>query len=156
MSGIEQEIKSKIEAAGVPLRDWDINIFRGALTRCNEAFIITGTERENRIKADPKSAEIIRPILRGIDIKRYQCRFADLWLINSHNGIKEKGIKPIDIDDYPAIKTHLDKHYPKLERRADKGVTPYNLRNCTDMDDFSTQKIVWGRGWPDFPSDFER
>ncbi|MBT0572359.1 TaqI-like C-terminal specificity domain-containing protein [Riemerella anatipestifer] len=95
------------------------------------------------IAEDPKSAEIIRPILRGRDIKRYSYDFADLWLINTHNGIKEKGIKPINIDNYPAVKAHLDNYYPQLEKRADKGETPYNLRNCAYMEDFYKQKIVW-------------
>jgi len=67
-----------------------------------------------------------------------------LWLINTHNGVKEQGIKPINIQDYPAIKNHLDKYFPELEKRQDKGDTPYNLRNCAYMDDFSKQKIVWG------------
>ncbi|MGQ2144375.1 TaqI-like C-terminal specificity domain-containing protein, partial [Ornithobacterium rhinotracheale] len=90
-----------------------------------------------------KSAEIIRPILRGRDIKRYGYDFADLWLINTHNGIKEKGIKPINIDDYPAIKKHLDQYWTRLEKRADQGVTPYNLRNCAYMEDFYKQKIMY-------------
>ena len=83
------------------------------------------------------------PILRGRDIKRYSYDFADLWLINTHNGIKEKGIKPIDIADYPAVKKHLDTYYPQLEKRADKGETPYNLRNCAYMEDFYKQKIMY-------------
>ncbi|MDR7694145.1 TaqI-like C-terminal specificity domain-containing protein [Riemerella anatipestifer] len=81
--------------------------------------------------------------MRGRDIKRYSYDFADLWLINTHNGIKEKGIKPINIDNYPAVKAHLDNYYPQLEKRADKGETPYNLRNCAYMEDFYKQKIVW-------------
>ena len=64
-------------------------------------------------------------------------------MINTHNGVKEKGIKPININDYPAIKTHLDKYYASLERRQDKGDTPYNLRNCAYIEDFYKQKIVW-------------
>jgi hypothetical protein len=95
------------------------------------------------IAADPKSAEIIRPILRGRDIKKYEYEFADLWLINTHNGIKEKAIKPVDIDRYPAVKKHLNNYITFLSMRADKGVTPYNLRNCAYMDDFYKQKIVW-------------
>jgi adenine-specific DNA-methyltransferase len=82
--------------------------------------------------------------LRGRDIKRYAYTFADLWLIETHNGVKENGVKPIKIHDYPAIKKHLDQYYPELEKRADKGDTPYNLRNCAYMDEFSKQKIVWG------------
>ncbi|MCW0519677.1 TaqI-like C-terminal specificity domain-containing protein [Riemerella anatipestifer] len=125
------------------MKDWNINIYRGILTGYNEAFIIDGKKKDELIAEDPKSAEIIRPILRGRDIKRYSYDFADLWLINTHNGIKEKGIKPINIDNYPAVKAHLDNYYPQLEKRADKGETPYNLRNCAYMEDFYKQKIVW-------------
>ncbi|MCC2590045.1 TaqI-like C-terminal specificity domain-containing protein [Chryseobacterium sp. MFBS3-17] len=143
LSPIEQSIKRKIEAVGKPLKDWDINIYRGILTGYNEAFIIDGKKKDQLIAEDPKSAEIIRPILRGRDIKRYGYDFADLWLINTHNGIKEKGIKPVNIEDYPAVKKHLDSFYPQLEKRSDKGDTPYNLRNCAYMDDFYKQKIVY-------------
>lgn len=134
LSGIEQRIKEKIERVGTPLKDWDINIYRGVLTGYNEAFIINGEKRAELIAADPKSDEIIRPILRGRDIKRYGFESADMWLINTHNGIKEKGIKPINIEDYPAIRAHLDKYWNQLSKRADKGDTPYNLRNCAYME----------------------
>lgn len=90
-----------------------------------------------------KIAEIIRPILRGRDIKRYGYDFADLWLINTHNGIKEKGVKRIEVEDYPAVKNYLDQFYPQLEKRTDKGETPYNLRNCAYMEDFYRQKIIF-------------
>ena len=143
LSDIEQRIKAKIEAIGTPLKDWDINIYRGILTGFNDAFIIDGAKRAELIAQDPKSEEIIRPILRGRDIKRYGYEFADLYLINTHNGVKEKGIKRIDIDDYPAVKTHLDSFYQQLEKRQDKGDTPYNLRNCAYIEDFSKQKIIW-------------
>ena len=81
--------------------------------------------------------------MRGRDIKRYGYDFADLYLINTHNGVKEKGIKRINIEDYPAVKAHLDLFYPQLEKRADQGDTPYNLRNCAYIEDFYKQKIVW-------------
>ena len=140
LSPIEQRIKDKIEAVGTPLKDWDINIYRGILTGYNGdlkdggCFIITDWKKDELIEKDPKSAEIIRPILRGKDIQRYGYVFAGKWLINTHNGVKENGIKPINIDDYPAIKNHLDKFYPELEKRQDKGDTPYNLRNCAYID----------------------
>ena len=149
LSEIELSIKRKIEAAGTPLKDWDIQIYRGVLTGYNEAFIIS-TEKRDEILANchseeerAKTAELIRPILRGRDIKRYGYDWAGLWLINTHNGVK--GVKPrIDINDYPAVKQHLDKYWDKISKRADKGDTPYNLRNCAYVDDFSKPKIVWG------------
>src|SRR5690554_5172353 len=143
LSEIEQQIKAKIEAVGTPLKDWDINIYRGILTGYNEAFIIDGNKKDELIASNPKSAEIIRPILRGRDIKRYGYDFADLWLINTHNGIKEKNIKRIDIEDYPAIKNHLNKYYSQLVKRSDKGDTPYNLRNCAYMEDFFRPKVIY-------------
>ena len=144
LSQIEQTIKEKIENIGTPLRDWNISINYGIKTGLNDAFIISGAKKDELISQDPKSAEIIRPILRGRDIKRYAFDFADLWLINTHNGIKEEKIPPISIDDYPFIKAYLDQYYEKLSSRADKGVTPYNLRNCAYMNDFSKPKIMWG------------
>ena len=143
LTRIEQSIKEKIEKAGTPLRDWGVQINYGIKTGFNDAFIITGEKKEELIKEDPKSAEIIRPILRGRDIKRYGYIFPDLWLINVHNGIKNMNVPPICIDEYPAIKQHLDMYYEKLSTRTDKGDTAYNLRNCAYMDDFSKRKIMY-------------
>ena len=149
LSPIEQSIKAKIEKIGTPLKDWDINIYRGVLTGFNDAFIISG-EKRKEILANCKSVDerkrtddLIRPILRGRDIKRYEYNFADLYLINTHNGVKDKNIPRIDIKDYPAIKNHLDEYWDKISTRADKGDTPYNLRNCAYMDEFNKPKILW-------------
>ena len=152
LSPIEQSIKQKIEAVGTPLKDWDIQIYRGVLTGCNEAFIIS-TEKRNEILANCKTdderertAELIRPILRGRDIKRYGYNWANLWLINTHNGVKERGIVKIpriDINDYPAVKAHLDTYWNKIADRTDQGDTPYNLRNCAYIDLFFQPHICW-------------
>lgn len=149
LSPIEQSIKRKIEAIGTPLKDWNIQINYGVKTGFNDAFIIS-TEKRNEILANcqtederTRTAELIRPILRGRDIKRYSYDWANLWLINTHNGIKGK-IPRIQIENYPAIKAHLDQYWEKISTRADKGDTPYNLRNCAYMEDFSKPKIVWG------------
>ena len=148
LSPIEQSIKRKMEAIGTPLKDWDIQINYGIKTGFNDAFIITTEKRdeilancqteEERIRTD----ELIRPILRGRDIKRYGYDWADLWIINTHNGIKGK-LPRVDVNEYPAIKAHLDQYWDKISTRADKGDTPYNLRNCAYMEDFYKPKIVW-------------
>lgn len=143
LTPIEQSIKEKIEAVGKPLKDWDVAINYGIKTGLNEAFVISGEKKDELILADPKSAEIIRPILRGKDIKRFGYDFHDLWLINTHNGCREQKISPIDINKYPVIKAYLDKFYQKLATRQDRGITPYNLRSCAYLEDFSKQKIIW-------------
>ena len=142
MSPLEQQIKHKIEAVGTPLEKWDIRIYRGVLTGLNEAFIINSATKDTLIAADPRSAEIIRPILRGRDIKRYAYDFADLWIIFTQTG--DASTPAVEIENYPAIKEHLDKYYLKLETRQDQGITPYHLRRCAYTDDFSKQKIAWG------------
>ena len=143
LSSEENHIRNKINEHGVPLKEWGVKIYRGILTGFNEAFIISTEKKNELIAADPKSAELIRPILRGKDVKRYSYAFADLWLITTHNGIKSKNIPPIHVEDYPAIHKHLDDYYPQLIKRADKGDTPYNLRNCVYMNEFFKQKIVY-------------
>jgi len=149
LSPIEQSIKRKIEAAGVPLKNWDIQINYGIKTGYNEAFIITTEKRDEILVACADEDErkrtdaLIRPILRGRDIKRYGYEDSHLYLINTHNGIKGK-LERIHIEDYPAVKAHLDQYWDKISTRADKGDTPFNLRNCAYLDDFSKPKIAWG------------
>ena len=89
-----------------------------------------------------RTAELIRPILRGRDIKQYGYDWNDLWLINIHNGVKGK-VKKIDIDEYPSIKSHLDQFIEKITKRSDKGDTPYNLRNCVYLDNFDQPKVIY-------------
>ena len=151
LSPIELSIRRKIEAVGKPLKDWDVQINYGIKTGCNEAFIIT-TEKRDELLAQcqteeerQRTAELIRPILRGRDIKRYSYDWAGLWVINTHNGVKEEGIPPINIQEYPVLKAHLDQYADKLQARSDKGDTPYNLRNCAYIKDFDRPKIVWNR-----------
>lgn len=161
LSDIEQRIKEKIEHIGTPLKNLDIKIYRGILTGYNEAFVIDGLKRKELIDKDPKSSEIIRPVLRGRDIKRYKSEFADLWLIVSHNGYKKSNgelVPRININDYPAVKNHLNeielkrvsgefgekaKKAKGLFNRDDQGFTPYNLRNCAYMEEFFQQKIIY-------------
>ena len=149
LSPIEQSIKRKIETVGIPLKDWDIQINYGIKTGFNDAFIIS-TEKRNEILANCKdsderqrTAELIRPILRGRDIKRYGYVDNGLYLINTHNGVRGH-IPRIKIEDYPAVKAHLDQFWDRIATRADKGDTPYNLRNCAYLEDFFKPKITWG------------
>ncbi|MCQ2684459.1 class I SAM-dependent DNA methyltransferase [Helicobacter pylori] len=146
------DLRDKIESVGTPLKDWDIQINYGIKTGANEAFIITTEKREEILNACKTKEErerterLIKPILRGKDIKRYSYEWAGEWLINTHNGytssLKSK-IPPIDIEKYPALKTHLDAHLDTIATRCDQGDTPYHLRNCAYLEDFEKEKIVY-------------
>ncbi|GAA9902745.1 class I SAM-dependent DNA methyltransferase [Helicobacter pylori] len=146
------DLRDKMEGIGTPLKDWDIQIYRGILTGANEAFIITTEKREEILNACKTQEErertetLIKPILRGKDIKRYSYEWAGEWVINTHNGytsaLKSK-IPPIDIEKYPATKAHLDAHWDTIATRCDQGDTPYHLRNCAYLEDFEKEKIVY-------------
>ena len=100
-SPIEESIKLKINKIGVPLSEWNISINFGIKTGFNGAFIISSDVKNQLIESDPKSAELIRPILRGRDIQRYSYSFADLWLISTFPS------KQYDINKYPAVRDYL-------------------------------------------------
>ena len=154
MNPIEQSIKQKIELVGTPLKEWDVNIYRGILTGYNDAFIIDGHTREKLINMDAKSAEIIRPILRGRDVKRYSYQFAYLYIIATFPSLH------YDIDEYPAVKEYLLSYgMERLEQTGAKHIidgkeikSRKKTRNkwfetqdsISYWDDFSKQKIVWG------------
>ena len=128
---------------GTALKEMPISINYGIKTGYNDAFFIDGATKEKLIAEDPNSAELIKPLLRGRDMQAWKAQWDELYLINPHNGVKEKNIAPINIDDYPAVKQHLEQFYEKLSKRIDKGVTPYNMRNCDYIEEFSKPKIMY-------------
>ena len=160
LSPIEQSIKRKMETVGTPLKDWNINIYRGVLTGYNEAFIIT-TEKRDEILANCQSedertrtAELIRPIIRGRDIKRYGYDWAKLYLIATFPS------RHYDIEQYPAVKQHLlsfgkerleqtGKTYSvngeKVKARKKTNNKWFETQDSISYwEDFYKPKIVWG------------
>lgn len=154
-----QKLKAKIERIGTPLKDWDVSINYGIKTGYNEAFIISGAKKDELIAADPRSAEIIKPILRGRDIKRYKADFADKWLlfIPWHFPLhKDTNISGASLEaeeefakQYPAIYRHLLSYKEQLSRRnkAETGIRYewYALQRCaaTYYTEFEKEKVVW-------------
>ena len=161
LSPIEQSIKRKIEAVGTPLKDWDINIYRGVLTGYNEAFIIS-TEKRDEILANcqtederTRTAELIRPILRGRDIKRYGYNWDGLYLIATFPS------RHYDIEKYPAVKNYLlgfgierleqtgKSHIVNGEKIKARKKTNNKWFETQDSisywEDFSKPKILWKR-----------
>ncbi|MDU1892359.1 MAG: TaqI-like C-terminal specificity domain-containing protein [Dysgonomonas sp.] len=131
---------------GTPLKDWgDIQINYGVKTGFNDAFIIDGKKRKELIEQDPKSVEIIRPLLRGRDIKRYNFQFADLYLITTFPSLK------IDIEQYPAVKQHLmGFDYDRLKQTGEIGARKKTNNQWFETqdaisywEDFYKQKIIW-------------
>jgi type I restriction-modification system DNA methylase subunit len=134
----------KMKLTGTELKELPIIINNGIKTGFNNAFLIDDKIREKLISEDAKSAELIKPMVRGRGIIPYGVSESE-FLINTHNGIKDKNppVLPVNIQQYPAIKKHLDTFYAQLEKRGDKGETPYNLRNCAYLVEFLKPKIIY-------------
>ncbi|MDZ4678828.1 MAG: TaqI-like C-terminal specificity domain-containing protein [Saprospiraceae bacterium] len=138
-------LKIKIEKGATLLKDFDVAINFGIKTAFNEAFIIDEQLKDNLIEQDSINSELIKPILRGRDLKKYSHEFAGYYLINAHNGIKKINLLRIDIQkDYPTIFAYLETFQPKVAQRQDMGDHWSNLRNCAYLGDFEKPKIVWG------------
>ena len=104
----ERQLLGRLRAGGKLLGDWcEGHFYYGIKTGLNEAFVIEGAKRAELIAADPSSAEIIKPFLRGRDVKRWQVEPADKWLIFMRQGT--------NLGRYPAIKAHLQKFRSQLE-----------------------------------------
>ncbi|MEO0967376.1 MAG: TaqI-like C-terminal specificity domain-containing protein [Cyanobacteria bacterium J06639_18] len=102
----------KMEEAGIPLSDYvNGQIYYGVKTGFNKAFVIDGTKRAELIAQDPKSSEIIKPLVVGNDIRKWRINSQDKWLIFTRRGI--------DIDTYPAIKAHLAQWQKELTPKTD-------------------------------------
>ena len=160
LNSIELSIKNKIEKYGTKLSDWDLSINRGILTGYNDAFIIDEATKNALIASDPKSAELIRPILRGKDIKRYTYDFAKLWIIFVPCGFTNKN-KKFEVgpeqwfkETYPSIYFYLIRTEETLSknrnnkskglfRRDDKGDYWWELRSCKYLDDFNKPKLMY-------------
>ena len=150
---IQLQLINKINKIGTILKDWDISIYRGILTGYNEAFIINTITKNKIIKDDPNSLNIIKPILRGRDIKRYQTEFANLWLIATFPSLN------IEINNYPGIKKYLKQFLPKIKQTGETFINSQNKIEKTrkktvnkwfELQDqisyykeFEKEKIVW-------------
>ena len=161
LSPIEQSIKRKIEAVGTPLKDWDIQINYGIKTGYNDAFIIDTVKRDEILAncqtedERQRTAELIRPILRGRDIKRYGYNWAGLYLIATFPS------RHYDIEQYPAVKNYLlsfgkerleqtgkvhTVNGEKIKARKKTNNKWFETQDSISYwEDFSKPKILWKR-----------
>ncbi len=137
-------IKQKIEAQGIPLKDWDISINYGIKTGLNEAFVIDSITKEKFIAEDYKNSEIIKPLLRGRDIQKWQADFQELWLIATFPS------RSYNIDDYPAIKNYLLSFGKKIEQNGEMGARKKTANRWFELQDniaywkdFEKPKIIY-------------
>ena len=137
LSPLEQSVMDKMRAIGTPLKDWDVSIYRGVTTGYNNAFVIDNATKEALVAEDPKSAEIIKPVLRGRDIQRYRAQWSGLWLIYARKGVR--------IDRYPAVYAHLQKHQDALSKKsgANEWYEFQGSPSDTMSSAFEEEKLLW-------------
>ena len=127
---------ASMRKAGTPLGEYvKGRIYRGVLTGFNEAFVIDGATRDKLIAADAKSKELIKPMAKGDDVRRWRIEEKDRWLIVTKIGVP--------IKEYSAVFKHLKQWQPQLEKRADQGKYWWELRACAYYDVFDKPKIVY-------------
>jgi hypothetical protein len=142
----------KIKHGTVPLKDYvGGRIYRGVLTGRNEAFIIDADTRERLINEDPRSAEIINPVLMGDDVRKWHANWKGTYLIVTRIGVgrsKAESMNERDAENefkksLPAIHRHLLKFKDKLTARQDQGEFWWELRACDYYEVFEKPKIVF-------------
>lgn len=131
-----EELMKKIQRVGIPLKDFaGVKPYRGILTGLNEAFLIDDETKNKIVQADPKSAEIIKPYLRGQDIKRWSPEWQNLWMIRVDS--------KMNIEEYSAINDHLSQYRVKLEQRAGKQLWWQMQGEPASWDVFEKPKIIY-------------
>jgi len=152
---VKQSIKNKIEKHGKQLIDWDLSIYFGIKTGYNEAFIIDRAKRNELVSKEPKSEQIIRPILRGRGIEKYVTVWEDDYIIGNFPSLN------IDIDKYSGIKEYLADFKPKIEQIGEEFINDLGQKDKTRkktahkwfetqdpigyVNEFKREKIVWKR-----------
>ena len=148
------ELMRKIKQVGVPLKDFaGVKPYRGILTGFNEAFFIDEATKNSLVKADPKSAEIIKPYLRGQDIKRWSPEWANLWIILLKSSSDSDSVWPwskandkaeeVFAQTFPSVYKYMKPMQEKLSKRSDKGRYWWELRSCAYYNVFQQPKIIW-------------
>ncbi len=124
---------------GIPLGEFvEGHIYRGVVTGLNKAFVIDQDKRDDLIEDDPRSADLIRPWMRGRDIRKWQANSPGLYIIFANRGV--------DIRHYSAIEDHLRWFRSDLEKRATAHLHPwYELQQPQEgiFQEFSRPKIMW-------------
>lgn len=131
----------KLRNAGTPLGEYvNGRFYRGITTGCNEAFVVDRATRDRLIAEHPSSEEVLKPFLRGRDVKRWRINSPDLWLIFTRRGIK--------INDYPAIHNYLSQYKQRLTPGIKGGRKAgsykwYEIQdNIAYWQEFETSKII--------------
>jgi REP element-mobilizing transposase RayT len=146
LNPIELSVKTKIDIAGISLKEWGISINFGIKTGFNEAFLIDNIIRDEIISKDKNSQKLIKPLLRGRDIQRFFPEFSNTFLIATFPSLN------LNIDEYPGIKEYLLSYGKRLDQSGEKGSRKRTNNKWFETQDsiayyqdFETELLIWKR-----------
>ena len=137
----EVPVFRRVSQVGTPLIDWPISLRQGVTTGRNKAFIVDEERKSSILQEDSRSADVIRAVVRGRNVRKYRITSGKEYILDVHNGTS--AYPPVDISEYPAIKRHLDQFMPDLKKRDQKGHTPYHIRSCSFHAKYDEPKLIW-------------
>jgi type II restriction/modification system DNA methylase subunit YeeA len=144
----ESKVIKKLFLESVRLKNIDtVDIKRGVTTGFDPAYLMEKEKVLELINKDSKNSEILKPMLKGREIKKYHCQENILFLLNAHNGLKNK-LNRINLEsEFPDLHNYLikvnDENENKVKLRSDQGYHWTNLRDCAFLENFEKHKIVW-------------
>jgi hypothetical protein len=148
----QTDLLARIKARGTPLSRYaGLMPLSGIKTGFNDAFLIDTATKQSLIRADPNSAEIIKPYLRGQDIKRWHCDWNGLWMISMKSSADHQWpwsnageqAEQVFGETYPSVSSHLRAFEANLKKRQDMGIYWWELRSCAYWNVFSSSKIMY-------------
>ena len=138
LSRIEQRVMDRMNRRGLPVREWSVDLSYGIKTGYNRAFIVSEEVRQRLVADDPRSMDILKPMLQGRDLRRWSARFNDRWLVYLQRGTR--------IEDYPGILGWMRQHERALSKKSSRIMAWYELRGGPSDDAhrrFAGEKLFW-------------
>ena len=145
----------KLKNMGIPLGEYVDGFYRGVVTGCNDAFIVRKSVRQQLVAEDARSDELIKPMLRGKNLRKWKAASEIEYLIviaSSANrewpwsdARNDSEAERVFAETYPVIYQHLNDYRERLIARDDQGKFYWELRSCTYYAEFEKPKIVYRR-----------
>ena len=150
---VSLRLLERLRKAGTPLGEYvKGRFYYGIKTGLNEAFVVDRVTRDRMIAEHPSSKDVLKPFLRGRDVKRWRCEFSEQYLIkieSSENkehpwsGRNEKEAEKVFAITYPAVHAFFDTMCKALVKRYDQGKYFWELRSCDYWQEFEQPKVIY-------------
>jgi hypothetical protein len=145
-------LMDKVQCIGVPMNEYaGVVPLMGIKTGLNDAFLIDTPTKKRLVAADPKSASLFKPYLRGQDIDRWHAGWCGLWMLAMKSSSNYEwpwsnageNAEAVFASTYPAIHAHVNQYRDALVKRQDQGEFWWELRACAYWERFEQPKLMY-------------